>query len=42
MTAAQARVLLEALRDWHALQGQGEGAAFVGRTHYLPTAYQKT
>ncbi len=31
MTAAQARVLLEALRDWYGAQGDVSGVAFVGR-----------
>lgn len=32
VTPPQARVLLEALRDWHSTQGNPDGAAFVGRT----------
>jgi len=32
MTAAHARLLLEALEAWHGAQGNEDGAAFVGRT----------
>jgi hypothetical protein len=32
MTGAHARLMLEALRDWHSTQGNEDGAAFVGRT----------
>lgn len=32
MTGAHARLMLEALRDWHATQDSPDGAAFVGRS----------